>query len=160
MFVFSGQSGAKITNNLFQFQFKGHMCVPTHRSMHILYFTVVSPQTDNWLMFSGGHASQQNICCEAPLLLLRDVMGTLWLPLTATSMYLVVLLITRCPTNCTAMMWILRPGKWSTPVWTARCEPNAFPFLQLGFIILYTNSRSSTFDTSKSNYDCTCSSNV
>lgn len=25
MFVFSGQSGAKITNNLFQFEFKGHM---------------------------------------------------------------------------------------------------------------------------------------
>lgn len=27
MFVFSGQSGAKITNNLFQFEFKGHMWV-------------------------------------------------------------------------------------------------------------------------------------
>lgn len=25
MFVFSGQSGAKITNNLFQFEFQGHM---------------------------------------------------------------------------------------------------------------------------------------
>lgn len=25
MFVFSGQSGAKITNNLFQFEFNGHM---------------------------------------------------------------------------------------------------------------------------------------
>lgn len=27
MFVFSGQSGAKITNNLFQFEFEGHMWV-------------------------------------------------------------------------------------------------------------------------------------
>ena len=28
MFVFSGQSGAKITNNLFQFEFKDQTCVP------------------------------------------------------------------------------------------------------------------------------------
>lgn len=42
MFVFSGQSGAKITNNLFQFEFKGHMCVPTHDSVHVLYYSVVS----------------------------------------------------------------------------------------------------------------------
>lgn len=52
-------------------------------------------------------------------------MDTLWLPLTATSMYLEVLPITRCPMSCIAMMWIRRPGRWSTPVWTARSESNA-----------------------------------
>uniref|UniRef100_A0A7N9ATS3 Leucine zipper like post translational regulator 1 n=1 Tax=Mastacembelus armatus TaxID=205130 RepID=A0A7N9ATS3_9TELE len=43
MFVFSGQSGAKITNNLFQFEFKGHMWtrIPTE---HLLRGSPPPPQ--------------------------------------------------------------------------------------------------------------------
>lgn len=126
MFVFSGQSGAKITNNLFQFEFKGHMWAKLFLPITVTHSGVSELIWTNhyfYLIFLGGHVFRLSIYCGAPLHLLRDVMVTQWLPSTATCMYLEVLLITLCPTSCTAMMWTLRPGRWSNPAWTVRYEP-------------------------------------
>lgn len=121
MFVFSGQSGAKITNNLFQFEFKGHMWVhPFNGADDGPHHSSCSFQWRTGLTLSGGHASQLNTYCGAPLHPPRDVMATQWLPLTDISTYSEVLLTTHCPTNCTAMMLTLRLGRWSTPAWTVR----------------------------------------
>lgn len=113
MFVFSGQSGAKITNNLFQFEFKGHMWV--RRS---LFFSLHGFDSNALTkpMFAGGHAFLQSIYCEALLLLLRGAMDTPWSLLTATCMYSEGLQTTLSPMSSTVMMWILRPGRWFTPV--------------------------------------------
>lgn len=73
-----------------------------------------------WTPITGGPASPPSTCSGAPRHRRSGAMGTPWWPLTATSTCSGAQLTTRSPMSCTAMTWISRPGRSSSPAQTVR----------------------------------------
>ena len=125
MFVFSGQSGAKTTNNLFQFHFRVglgglivastklssscnnyqfRMRINTSCMVVTMVMTIPFPRT------ADGRASRRSTSCAGLRRLLSVDTGTRWSLTTVICTSSAALLVSPCPTSFTASIWMLKLG--------------------------------------------------